>query len=105
VQKSVEFDELPPLQPRKIQVGALAQQPLHSTLLALYRNKSFGAVPQKGSRGGQARADTMHCFSELEQAKPSTLTEGFPPSDAPQEDFCETLTGGGTNSFFMNFTS
>lgn len=89
----------------KYKLVHLPEQELHSTLLALYRNKSFGAVPQKGGRENQARADTMQCFSELEQKKASTLTEVFAPNDAPQEDFCETLTGGGASSFFMNFTS
>lgn len=95
----------PPLKPRKIQVGALARTSTALNTLSTVQKQKFWSCPSKRGQRNQARADTMQCFSGLEQEKPSTLTDGFAPNDALQEDFCETLTGGGTSSFFMNFTS
>jgi hypothetical protein len=95
----------PPLKPRKIQVGALARTRTALNTLSIVQKQKFWSCPSKRRQENQARADTMQCFSELEQKKASTLTEVFAPNDAPQEDFCETLTGGGASSFFMNFTS
>lgn len=39
------------LETEKYKLVHLPEQALHSTLLALYRNKSFGAAPRKGGRG------------------------------------------------------
>jgi len=89
----------------KYKLVHLPEQELHSTLLALYRNKSFGAVPQKEGRKIKQELTQCSAFLSLNKKKASTLTEVFAPNDAPQEDFCETLTGGGASSFFMNFTS
>jgi hypothetical protein len=53
----------------------------------------------------QAGIGTLQCDSELEEANPSMRTEGFAPTEDPQEDFCDTMTGDGRIPFRMNCTS
>lgn len=52
-------------------------------------------------KGVYARAGKLQCDSWFFEAKPSTRTKGF----APQEVFCDKLTGDNGTPFLMNCVS